>query len=232
MLKSSLPPKGSPYARWRGKLFFLSDWRRALTTSAVVTEPDCCHHQPRACPKLPQSRPAREQQKPERSLGCAALAPTALAPVAWVALGCYHRQPVDHPKLPRSRRLEWQQHLLRWTRTNCSPTWLLSPPKRGLPQVTTAPPSKMAANAPSVAWICWTRTNCSRTWLLSPPKRGLPQVATEPPGTWSAKASVVEAIFTCCTVASTQCPSRTPTSLNKDDGPGCCLGKQASGSGN
>ena len=52
---------------------------------------------------------------------------------------------------------------------SCSRTWLLSPPKSGSPQVTTAPDSRTAAKARWVAWMLRTFLSWSCTWLLSPP---------------------------------------------------------------
>ena len=47
-----------------------------------------------------------------------------------------------------------------WAFLICCCAWLLSPPYCGLPQVTTAPDSRMAAKAESVAWMCWTPGCC------------------------------------------------------------------------
>ena len=77
---------------------------------------------------------------------------------------------------------------MRWTFLSCSCTRLLSPPVSGPPQVTTAPVSRMAANAPPVDWMCWTFLSCSCTWLRSPPKFASPQVTTAPDSRMAAKA--------------------------------------------
>ena len=63
--------------------------------------------------------------------------------------------------------------LLSW-----SCTALLSPPCRAVPQVTTEPSLRMAANAAPEAWICCTFFSWSGTALLSPPYSANPQVNT------------------------------------------------------
>ena len=55
-------------------------------------------------------------------------------------------------------------------------------------QATTEPSSKMAANAPSEAWICCTPFSWSWTAELSSPKCGRPQVTTEPSSKMAANA--------------------------------------------
>ena len=71
-----------------------------------------------------------------------------------------------HIPYPRSRRI----HLPRSQQMRAA--WL-SPPKPALPQVTTDPPAKIAANARCVAWISCTRAdfepqNCRRQILYYP----------------------------------------------------------------
>ena len=73
----------------------------------------------------------------------------------------------------------------------------LSPPKDGLPHVTTEPSSRIAANAPLVAWTCCTFLSCSWTAELSPPNAEKPHVTTEPSARIAANATSVAWI--CCT---------------------------------
>jgi hypothetical protein len=47
-----------------------------------------------------------------------------------------------------------------YTFANCSSAAELSPPASGWPQVTTAPPARIAANAKSVCWTSWTPLSC------------------------------------------------------------------------
>ena len=66
---------------------------------------------------------------------------------------------------------------MRWTFLSCSCTWLLSPPNAGLPQVTTAPDSRMAAEALPLAWMCWTLApGCCLRRNLHDPTSQQPQI--------------------------------------------------------
>ena len=67
----------------------------------------------------------------------------------------------------------------------------LSPPNSWSPQVTTDPSAKIAANAPSAAWICCTPLSWSWTAELSPPNSWSPQVTTEPSAKIAANAPSV-----------------------------------------
>ena len=67
----------------------------------------------------------------------------------------------------------------------------------GLPQVTSDPSARIAANAPFVAWTCWTPFSWSWTTELSPPESGSPQVTTDPSARIAANAKLVA--WTCWT---------------------------------
>ena len=105
------------------------------------------------------------------------------------------------------------------TSTSCcldvlAPNQLLSHPVAvaaivKLAQDTMQPSFRMAAKAPSFAWMCWTRTNCSGTWLLF----------TSAPTTCSAKVTTLLAWLAgrshqCCPLAR---PSQPEWSMDLAD---------------
>ena len=74
------------------------------------------------------------------------------------------------------------------------------PPLSDWPQATSDPSGKIAANAPSVAWICWTFLSWSWTSEQSPPKIELPLATTDPSAKIAANAKLFAWI--CCTLLS------------------------------
>ena len=83
-----------------------------------------------------------------------------------------------------------------------SSSWTVeqSPPDFGLPQATTDPSAKIAANAKPVVSICSTFLSWSWTSEQSPPKSRWPQVTTSPSAKIAANASSVAWIY--CTLIS------------------------------
>ena len=93
-----------------------------------------------------------------------------------------------------------RQTQLDYTPLSWSWTAKLSPPKSAWPQVTTDPSARIAANAPSVDWICCTFLSWSWTAKLSPPKSAWPQVTTDP--SFRIAANARSALWICCTLLS------------------------------
>ena len=96
---------------------------------------------------------------------------------------------------------------------SCSWTLVLSPPRDGLPHVTTLPSGKIAAKAESVLQICRTFHSWCWTLELSPPRSGSPHAITlSPPRHYKANALHVAATFGCSATAIRLSPFWNPQS--------------------